>query len=359
MILMRWSASILRPRRSRIGGEDGVSGTVLVTGAGGFVGSAVVRALVRPGAGNRPTFPDGSPVEHVVAVLRPGGSQVRLSELAGRNGWSTAEVDLTDRREVLELFSRARPRAVLHLASDRAIHDATGERERERLHLDPLRTLFDGLADVPGSRLIHTSSAWALPPGFALDETTALAPMSAYGRAKAHADEMLPLLETRTGVPWVNLRLFNLFGRYEDESRLLPYVASQLLSRRPAELSSPELLRDFSDVDDVAGVYLAALGAGDECCGAVYHVGSGRGVTIRQFAESVAAVTGHADLLRWGARVAPDADLPCQVADPRLAARVLGWNPVPTVEERIWATVEWWIDRWGRRVDGEDKVLRR
>lgn len=331
---------------------------MLVTGAAGFVGSAVVRALVRAGPGTGPRFADGAPVEHVIALLRPGGSQWRLSALAGVPGWTTAFADLADRKAVLDLFRRTRPRAVMHLASERAIHQEPDEDEQRRLHLDPLRTLFEGLSGVPGGRLVHTSSAWALPPGLALDETTPLAPRSAYGRAKARADELLPHLQDTTGVPWVNLRLFNLFGRYEQESRLLPYVASRLLSQRPAELGPAELVRDFTDVDDVAGAYLAALGVGGEACGAVYHVGSGTAVSIGRFAGAVAGITGNADLLRFGARQTPDADLPCQVADPSRAVRILGWEPDRNLEERVRATVGWWTDRWGPEVNGDVRMLR-
>lgn len=323
---------------------------MLVTGAGGFVGSAVVRALVGSAAGKESTFSDGSPVEHVVALLRPGGSHSRLAGLPTSGRWSTASADLTDRPAVLALLRRLRPRAVLHLASDRAIHEELDDGEQRRLHLDPLQTLFDGLADVPRSRVVHTSSAWVLPPGRRLDESSPSAPRSTYARAKARADDLLPLLHERTGVSWINLRLFNLFGRHEQESRLLPYVASRLLSGRPAKLCSPELVRDFSDIEDVARAYLAALAVGEEACGTVYHVGSGRGVSIWDFASSVAEVTGNAHLLRFASRAAPDAHLPCQVADPDRAIRILGWKPAGALEKHIGGTVEWWADRWGFRV---------
>lgn len=315
-----------------------------------------MRALMGGAAGREPTFADGSPVEHVVALLRPGGSESRLAAIPTSERWSTGSADLADRPSALALLSRLRPRAVLHLASDRAIHQELDEREQRRLHLDPLETLFEALADVPGARLVHTSSAWVLPPGRSLDETTPLAPRSAYARAKARADDVLPLLHDSTGVPWINLRLFNLFGRHEQESRLLPYVASRLLSGKPAELCSPSLVRDFSDVDDVARAYLLALGVGEEACGTVYHVGSGAGVSIWDFASSVAEVTGNAHLLRSGSRAAPDAHLPCQVADPRRAVRILGWQPAGALEKHIRETVEWWADRWGIRVRGDLKV---
>ena len=319
--------------------------TVLVTGAGGFVGSAVVRALVVRRRIDLPRFSDGSPVADVIAVLRPGGSAVRLEELTGEEGWRVERTDLTDRVATLALLRRVRPRAVIHVAADRRIHDDLPEAEARLLDLEPLETLFLGLAETGGERLVHTSTASVLPPGERLDEATPLAPRSPYGRRKAEAERLLRDLGTRSGVGWVSLRLFNMFGRYQQERQLLPYLVSRLVCGEPALLSSGEQVRDFTDVDDAAGAYLAALRTSIGASGAVYHIGSGTGMTVRAFALAAARATGMADLIRFGASSAPDGDRSTQVADPSRARRVLGWAARSDVVRQVQDATRWWLTR--------------
>jgi nucleoside-diphosphate-sugar epimerase len=322
-----------------------MNGTVLVTGAGGFVGSAVVRLLVRSMKATPPGFADGAPVTHLVALLRPGGSRERLEELPESAEWSIEYADITNRAALRDLLDRIRPRAILHLAVDKAAYQELPETEKYRVHIAPLEALFEGLVGVPGARLIHTSSAWILPPGDRLDESVHLQPWSAYTENKAQADRALPILHQRTGVEWINLRLFNIFGQYEKASRLLPYLVSHLRQGQVAELSHGDQIRDFNDVEDIARAYLQALQADDRACGLVYHIGSGRSTRVRDFALAVAGMVGNANLIRFGARETPDRDLPCLVADPTRAQRILHWCPAHDLEAGIQGAVKWWLER--------------
>ncbi len=282
---------------------------------------------------SRPRFSDGAPVRRVVALLRPGGSLERLQELPQNGDWSIEYADITNRLELRDLLGRVRPRVIMNLAG-----------ERHRASIELLETLFHGLAQVRGARLIHTSSAWVLPAGDRLDESVVLEPRSVHAEIKAQEDRLLPVLHEKTGVPWINLRLFNIFGKYEKTSRLLPYLVSSLVQGKVAELSSGDQVRDFNDVDDMARAYLLALQADESACGMVYHVGSGRGTKLRQFAMTVADVTGNAGLIRFGARETPDQDLPCLVADPARARQILQWSAPDDLEVRIRETAEWWLE---------------
>jgi nucleoside-diphosphate-sugar epimerase len=156
---------------------------------------------------------------------------------------------------------------------------------------------------------------------------------------------LLPILQEKTGVDWVNLRLFNIFGEYENTSRVLPYLVSCLTQGRVAELSHGDQIRDFNDVKDIAQAYLLALQADESACNRVYHIGSGRGTSLRDFAMAVAEVTGNPHLIRFGAKQTWDQDLPCLVADPARAQRILHWTPAGALEARIRRTVEWWLER--------------
>jgi dolichol-phosphate mannosyltransferase len=180
---------------------------------------------------------------------------------------------------------------------DRSIYKDLPGAERYRVNIAPLETLFEGLVGVPGSRLIHTSSAWVLGAGDGLDESARLDPRSAHAENKAQVDRLLPILHEKTGVPWINLRLFNIFGKYEHPSRLLPYLVSRFTQGRVAKLSHGDQVRDFNDVEDIARAYLLALQADESACGTVYHIGSGRGTSVRDFAMKVADVTGNSGVV--------------------------------------------------------------
>lgn len=320
---------------------------VLVTGGGGFVGSAVVRGLVGVLAEGPLVLPGGGEVAGVVATLRPGGSRERLAALAPTPAWSVAEVDLRNGAELDALLDRVRPLAVVHTALDPAAREDAARDTLELLVAEPLARLARGLARGGGTRLVHTGSAWVLPGGEALAEDAPAAPASPYARAKALEDRLLPELANRAGVEWVNLRLFNLFGRWERPERLIPYLVERLASGRPADLSSAGNVRDFTDVDAAAEAFVLALRAPPAAVDRLYHVGSGRGTSIARMADLVAGVVGRPDLVRFERRATTDAAMAVQIADIGRARAHLGWSPPDDLDARVRAAARWWSRRLG------------
>jgi len=262
---------------------------LLVTGASGFVGAAVVRAAVERGLA-------------VSAVVRPGSPATRLEPFAGEV--EILHADLADAAQISDAVVAARPDACIHLAAAGAV---TRSDDLEVLlatnALGPA-LLARALAATGCHRLVTAGSSSEYGPvDVAMDEVrTVPAPDDPYGVAKLAGGLLARVIARPLGLQTVHARLFSVYGPGEDPQRLVASVVAALLQHRPIDLSPGEQVRDFVYVDDVAAALLdAALRPGLDDL--VVNLGTGLQTSVRELCLLAAELTG-ADprLLRFGAR---------------------------------------------------------
>lgn len=266
---------------------DGADHRVLVTGAAGFVGSRLMRRLEQTSA-------------IVMGLVGPNGTN------------DPGAVDLTDAPALARVVADFRPTTVVHLAAMSSVGDGSVTPDRVwTVNFDGTRALAEAMCALPDkARLIFASSAEVYGRHFNAgprDETSALAPASPYARSKAACEYLLADMASEA-LPVVVLRLFNHTGPGQDERFVAPSFAAQIARALrdggdEIEVGNLDAVRDFSDVDDVIGAYLAVI---DDDRPAspfeIYNVGSGRPVAIRTLLEALVAESDRA----IKAVVAPD-----------------------------------------------------
>ena len=141
-----------------------------------------------------------------------------------------------------------------------------------------------------------------------LSTDTPLAPTTAYASAKAGAYLSLSQILPAAGVEFAWCRLFYLYGEGEDERRLVPQLHQKLAAGQEVELTSGKQIRDYLDVKE-AGEMICKAALGQQQ-GAL-NICSGNPITIKELAHQVATEYGRPDLLRFGARADNLVDPPC------------------------------------------------
>jgi nucleoside-diphosphate-sugar epimerase len=144
-------------------------------------------------------------------------------------------------------------------------------------------------------------------------------------------------LEASMQLVW--MRLFYLYGPGEDRTRFIPSVILPLLHRQTAKCTTGEQMRDFLQVEDMAGAISAV--ATSNFAGTV-NIGSGLPVKIRTIVETIARILGCPDRLIVGGLPDNPSEPPLLVADVRKLTRDIGWSPSHTLEEGLQLTVDWW-----------------
>lgn len=311
-------------------GGMGRPGGALVTGAGGFLGVHLCRALAAAGW-------------EVHALLRPGGSRWRLpalEDLAVR-----CEADLRDLPALRDLLSRLRPELIVHAAVARHDRDTPLHREVADNVL-PTAHLLDAAAEVGYRRLVHLASSLVFGdgPDAPLREDAPLRPTTPYATAKAAATLMALQQARGAGRPVVVVRPFHVYGPWESPRRLVPRAIRAALHGRVLPFTATDPVRDPVFVEDVADAcLLAATTPGVE--GELFHVGGGRGVGNREIVAAVERAVGRELRLDAGAYPAGPADAAPRVADVSRARRLLGWRPAHDLDAGVAETVAW-VRRW-------------
>lgn len=313
---------------------------ILITGAAGFVGSHLPKALTRA-----------------------CGGDVRLiatSKTAERHPvyCNIEALDVLDRTAVAQAIERHAPTHVLHLAGIAAPSAANANpRLAWDVHLGSALNLGEAiLAHAPCCWLLHVGTGLvygqSAKSGEPLDEDALLAPVDEYGASKAAADLAVGAMVSR-GLKCVRLRPFNHSGPGQSEDFVIPAFAMQI-ARIEAGLAPPILQvgnldaeRDFLDVRDVADAYaVAARQAGSLQPGTIFNIASGMPRRIGAILESLLAHGRvRIDVTHDPARMRPS-DLPRIVGNADRARKALGWSPQRSIEDMV-ATV---LDDWRARL---------
>ncbi|GIW41601.1 MAG: CDP-abequose synthase [Candidatus Binatia bacterium] len=303
---------------------------VLVTGAGGFVGAVLTRRLVTDG--------------HEVHVLvRPGSKYWRLQGILGELHPHVA--DLRDGEAVREAVRAARPEWIYHLATHGAYAwqgDAEGI-----LATNVLGTanLLAALEEFDYELFVNagSSSEYGKKP-FAMRETDPPEPVTTYGVAKVAQTLLCQQAAREKTRPIVTLRLFSVYGPFEEPTRLVPTLVRRCLEGKELELADPEIAHDFVFVEDVVEAFLRT----DELRklgGEIVNIGSGVQTTLAQLVDLVLRLTQAEVRCRWGAFPRRSWDTDTWVADRTKARRLLGWEPVTPLAKGLARTITWTRER--------------
>lgn len=298
---------------------------LLVTGAGGFLGSNLLDLIVDQGA----------EVHAIHRGTHPDRSEVR---------WHRA--DLFDADAVETVLDRIQPTHLCHLAWLGPEH---ADRYRAAANADwavASRRLFDAFRRVGGERLVNLGSCieYGNRAEGVRTEAQPLAPDTAYGHAKAELSAYVEQLgaDLSTAVA----RPFFAYGPYEQVDRLVPSIVLALARGESIALTEGRQRRDYLHASEVAAALWCLL---TEPVEGAFNVGSGVGVEVRSVAETLGLIAGRPELLEFGAR--PEgADTAAEiVADIERITGATSWRPTVGLEAGLAHAAIWWTRWWSSR----------
>ena len=333
-----------------------------MTGGAGFIGSSLVRKLIR------------TTEDHVanVDLLTYAGNLESLAEARDHPRHRFAKLDIAAGDEIRALLAAFRPHAIIHLAAESHV-DRSIDGPAAFLHTNVVGTfsmLQEGLrywrslesARAESFRFLHVSTDEVFgslgPTGF-FTETTPYRPNSPYSATKAGADHLARAWHSTYGLPVLVTNCSNNYGPYQFPEKLIPLIIQRALQGRSLPVyGKGENIRDWLYVEDHADALLAVLERGRP--GETYNI-SGRNEwknldVVRQVCALLDELAPDPEGSSRSRLITfvpdrPGHDLRYAI-DPAKIEREIGWRPRETFESGLRRTVQWYLENqeWCARV---------
>lgn len=313
---------------------------VLVTGAGGFIGSHLVDELLKKGA-------DVTAFVHYNARNDWGMLEGRYTEKTPN--LDVIAGDVTDSLFVKKAVEDKE--YVFHLAALIGIpYSYVAPESYINTNIRGTLNVMQACLDHGVTRVVHTSTSETYGTAIytPIDEKHPLQGQSPYSASKIGADKMAESFNCSFGLPVTTIRPFNTFGPRQSTRAVIPTIITQALTGKTVKLGSLTPVRDLTYVADTVSGFIK-FAESKKTVGMTVNTGSGRGVTIGELAAIIIRqVNPEAKIVCEEKRVRPEkSEVMELLCDNRLAAELAGWEPKYTLEEGLALTIDWMKEHIG------------
>jgi UDP-glucose 4-epimerase len=301
---------------------------IMVTGGLGFVGSRLVRKLVRDDAGDVIVLDD-----HSLGAPENLGSAVGHVTIAA--------TDICDKQAVTEAISELAPQVVIHLAALHFIPACDADPKRcIDVNVGGTQAVLDGclLAPVEAVLLASTAAVYA-PDLHAHGDEAALGPIDIYGLSKLWSERLGELFYRKSEIPVGIARLFNVFGPGETNPHLIPAVIRQAQSSEELRLGNLSTRRDYVFVDDVADGLIALAGVVPEHGLLSCNLGREQAIDGVELVETVGELLGRELSVVGDPARMRASDRPVLLSDCARAHTILGWSAQTSLRDGLSAAI--------------------
>ena len=318
---------------------------ILVTGAGGFIGSHLVERLVREGASVR------------AFVRYNSRGDVGLLRLLDSATLAQIEIVSGDLRDVERVRSAMQGCGIVfHLGALISIpYSYINPRDVVQTNVMGTLNVLMATRELSVKRIVHTSTSevYGTAVRVPMDEHHPLCPQSPYAASKVAADKLAMSFYSSFGVPVSIIRPFNTYGPRQSARAIIPTVVTQLLKANWVKTGNLTPTRDFTHISDTINGFIMIAGP-EGSIGEEINIGSGLEISIGDLVSKIGQLMGKKSRIEHEeARFRPSSSEVFRlVCDNRKAKDLLGWEPMITLDEGLKLTIQWiehnlsLYDRW-------------
>jgi NAD dependent epimerase/dehydratase len=305
---------------------------VLVTGAGGFIGSHLTERLVALGANTR-----------ALVRYNSAGAWGWLDALPVRNEIEVILGDIRDRDSIERAVKGVD--IVFHVAALIAIpYSYHAPLSYVRTNVEGTLNVLQSARSAGAELVVHTSTSevYGTAQTMPIGEEHSLQGQSPYSASKIGADKMAEAINRSFNLPVTIVRPFNTYGPRQSARAVIPTIVTQALTSEAIRLGNLEPKRDLNYVTDTAEGFLRAAET-PAAVGQVINVGSGKEISIGELAARILRLMGkNLPVICEDQRVRPDkSEVERLCADNRRAYEILGWQPRISLDEGLRRTIAW------------------